>query len=672
MAGNSLTDLLSQLNVQSTHDEHSQVEKTSIQLLENGCTNPGTVLKYCLVALIKQDKYNQALSILEKYDSIATEHTNQIRLEKLYIFYKLNNVTKFKKFYDSIIPDGFLGLLNKKNPASRMEKLRGILHVRAQFCYKNGDMEEAYRIYHHFSINNVSGTDDTTELACNERVPLTVESDMLMNYPPVNELNEESYDILFNESLLLFAKDETMNSLTLLQKAHNLAKTSGYQDDINTLELQLAYVHQLLGNTSDSKEYLNSLIKRLDVGSPMYVLVKNNLLAFQDFSKYKDNINLILRELNTKKINSLNLQNFTHDQWNKLQSNIMFLQLYNNVSIPSKSGCLSSTLHNYTNNVDNVIIEPYRSQAKKLYHLAIKSVSSYSSGSKNSIIGLVLLATQVLVVENQWDNAIRLCELYCNRILPSCKRASDDITTIVYVLFELYRHEGRSHSKLQLFKKIAPLYSFQTFQGIRKNIRPFLRFDEDGLINELRFWKHVAFQYLAAGKPKQTKEMLESLEKIFYFRKYMQDKNVRYALGYTQSYKFEYSSVSNLIAPIDVSSLIDKGIKPFESNSNKIQSSTVTAKRIMKNKLQAKKQKKKQARLQKFLATHDVANKTVDPERWLPLKDRSTYRPKKKQLAKQTQGGAMNKQSEQALDISKKQNKGSNNNNKKKNRKGRK
>ena len=45
---------------------------------------------------------------------------------------------------------------------------------------------------------------------------------------------------------------------------------------------------------------------------------------------------------------------------------------------------------------------------------------------------------------------------------------------------------------------------------------------------------------------------------------------------------------------------------------------------------------------------------------------------KKKQLAKQTQGGAMSKQSEQALDISKTQNKGSNNNNKKKNKKGRK
>lgn len=170
----------------------------------------------------------------------------------------------------------------------------------------------------------------------------------------------------------------------------------------------------------------------------------------------------------------------------------------------------------------------------------------------------------------------------------------------------------------------------------------------------------------------EAKKMLNNLNKIYFFVKYMRDENVLQILNKTDSDIFDYSSVSNLVSPIDVSSLIATGVKPFESNSNKVQSNSVTVNKIMKKKLQAKKQKKKEAKLKKFLATHDVANKTVDPERWLPLRDRSTYRPKKKQLAKQTQGGAMSKQSEQALDISKTQNKGSNNNNKKKNKKGRK
>ena len=673
MAGNSLTDLLSQLNVQSTHDEHSQVEKTSIRLLEKGCTNPGTVLKYCLIALIKQDKYNKALSVLEKFDSIATEHSTKVRLEKLYVYYKLNNVSKFNKTFNAVVPDGSITLM-ASNPESRIERLRGVLHVRAQFCYKNGQNQEAYRIYQYLASNDSADVDNVTELSCNERVPLSVEPDMLMNYPPFHELNEDSYDILFNESLLLLAQGKSKESLGLLQKAHSLAKASGYQDDINTLELQLAYVHQLLGNTSDSKEYLNGLIDRLDIGSPMYLLVKNNLLAFQDFSKYKDNINLILRELNAKKIVSLNLKNFTHDQWTKLNSNIMFLKLYNNVSIPSNTNYLSRVLHNYTNNVDNVVIEPYQTQAKKLYHLAVKAVNSYNNDPKSSVIGLVLLATQLLVVENQWDNAIRLCELYSNKIKCPGYYVSDDMMTVVYVLFELYSHQGRSHSKLVLLEKTILLYSHWAYIGLLSDVARPYRFDTNGCINQLRFWKHIAFQYLSIGKSVEAKRLLNKLNNVPYFGKYMRDANVLQILKNTDKDIFDYSHVSNLVSPIDVSSLIATGVKPFESNSNKVQSSSVRVNRIMKKKLQAKKQKKKESKLKKFLATHDVANKTVDPERWLPLRDRSTYRPKKKQLAKQTQGGAMSKQSEQALDISKKQNKGSNNNNnnKKKIKKGRK
>jgi len=657
MAAGSLTDLLSQLNVQSTHNEHSQVEETSIQLLENGCTNPGTALKYCLIALIQQDKYNKALSILNTYGAIDTKYGNHLNMEKLYIFYKLNNVKKFEQLYSTIITDDIDVLFSK--PESQLEKLRGFLHVRAQFCYKNGKNDESYRIYNYLASNNSTEIDNNTELACNERVPLTVEPNMMINYPLINELSEESYDMLFNESIVLAAQDKYKESLGLLEKSYNMAKASDYQDDINTIELQLAYIHQLLGNTADSKEYLNNLLIRLEAGSQMHILAKNNLVAFQDFSKYKDNINLLLRDLNIEKQNGLNIQTFTHDQWTKLNSNAMFLKLFNNVTVQSHSSRLSRTLHNYTKIVDNINLEPYQTQSKKLYHFAVKAVKSSTAGSTN---GVVLLAIQLLIVENEWDNAIRLGELFFNKSITSANTLTDDLITIVYVLFELYNHVGRVHSKSMLLKKTSELFNAKDFSKVTKFS-----------INKLNFWKHIAFQYLTLSKSSDAKKIFRQLMNVTYFKEHLVDENILQILNENSQDLFDFATVSDLVASVDVSSLISSGIAPLGSNSNKSQSIAATSiNRVMKKKLNAKKQKKKQAKLQKFLATHDVTNKTVDSERWLPLKDRSTYRPKKKQLAKQTQGGAMNKQTEQALDISKKQKKNTNGGSKKKVKKGRK
>lgn len=108
----------------------------------------------------------------------------------------------------------------------------------------------------------------------------------------------------------------------------------------------------------------------------------------------------------------------------------------------------------------------------------------------------------------------------------------------------------------------------------------------------------------------------------------------------------------DLVRNIDVKELIQLGVKPLESSVKKNKATTVN--KVQKRKILELKKKRKTKRVDKFLQGRD-ASKLPDPERWLPIKDRSTYRPKKKQQGgKQTQGGAMNKKSEQALDISKK------------------
>lgn len=74
MAKDNLTNLLSQLNIQLSQDEHSQVEQTCVKLLDSGCENPADVFRRCLVAVIQQDKYQKALHYLKKFKHIDDKY----------------------------------------------------------------------------------------------------------------------------------------------------------------------------------------------------------------------------------------------------------------------------------------------------------------------------------------------------------------------------------------------------------------------------------------------------------------------------------------------------------------------------------------------------------------------------------------------------------------------
>lgn len=93
--------------------------------------------------------------------------------------------------------------------------------------------------------------------------------------------------------------------------------------------------------------------------------------------------------------------------------------------------------------------------------------------------------------------------------------------------------------------------------------------------------------------------------------------------------------IARLIAGIDVASLEAAGVPALPSAS----AVATSRKRPLDDKA---KPKKKRVRNSKLPKDYD-SSKTPDPERWLPLRDRSTYRPKgrkgRQKAAEKTQGG---------------------------------
>ncbi|CCK69860.1 signal recognition particle subunit SRP72 KNAG_0D01080 [Huiozyma naganishii CBS 8797] len=635
MVKNTLTDLLKQLDVQSAHNEHSRVEKTCIELLgDANCQEPEVMLKKCLISLIKQDKYQRALSLLNKYSDIADQSSSILRLEVLYIYYKLNNRAAFEKLYKTVGVD--VDALGSGDSQVSYEK-RGVLHVRAQFCLKNGKSKEASKLYAYLATTNNNEKDNLLELACNERVPLTFSAESHGLHPIITDLKQESYDLMFNESFIFLMREQYEEAINLLEKALSLAVAEGFEMDINTIELQLSYVLQVSGiDTEKAKAILKQLLEKSKPGTPLYLVAQNNLESFKDISKKKSNMNLLLRELNLEKINSLNLKNFNYQQWDTLQKNLHSIRLYNGVKLSPTNSIWAKAVAKYSELVNDVLNEPYKTQAKKLYNDCAKLVKSCPDIQTNKgAIGTLLVAIELLSVEKEYDNAIRLGEAYLNRF-EILELNPQTTIVVIYILLELYSITNRNKSRGILLDRVARC---ETAAG------------------STEFWKHIGFQYLRSGEVDNAKNVFET--KI---ENSERDPLINTLLGTEneqQKDEFDLSKAALLVQNVDAELLKSCKVSPFESSSREKNSNNAVMKanKIKKVRIENRKQKRKEYKLKKFIASHNI-NTASGPnaERWLPLRDRSTYRPKKKQLAKQTQGGAMSKKAEQSLDISKKVN----------------
>lgn len=488
-----------------------------------------------------------------------------------------------------------------------------MLHVRAQFCFKNGKFEEASRIYQVLATHNEQNLDNETELACNERAAVSSTPSSIYEKELVTKLNEDSYDLLFNESLIALARNDADLSLNLLNKASSLAKQEGTKDDRQTIQLQTAYVLQVLGQRKEAKEILQILLNESEAGSRFYLLALSNLKSFQDISKYSTNIPLLLRELNVSKLTGA-LGSLGLEQQETILNNILFLNLFNNSSIQAKSSLLSRTLSNYQKVVKDVVLEPYSTQAKKMFH---HTMSAISCGTEGSVIGSLVLTVQLQVLEKEWDRAVKVCEAFLEKTSGSLTWAA---RVVCYLLFQLYQESNKLTASNALLEK---LYNLNSDTEIKE---------------DPEFWRFIAFNLLAQGFNEKAEEVFSKLQKY---------------VPELPLYRFDSSQQDTLspqlegpVESVDIENIKGLGTAPFESKKAHSTQSSI-----------AKVSKKRRVHKNKKSFKNYDPEYVANPERWLPLKDRSDFRLKKKSAAKQTQGSAISRKNEQSLDISKKKQK---------------
>ena len=250
-------------------------------------------------------------------------------------------------------------------------------------------------------------------------------------------------------------------------------------------------------------------------------------------------------------------------------------------------------------------------------------------------VGLVLTAVQLYVNAGNTTTAITTLEKSLQVLEESIAEQDQDVRFapgLVGVLISLYRREGR---KGPIRAELAKAASYWQSRATTEPPTLLLRAAGTSLLHSTD-----RSDLAAAGK------LFKNL--------YQNDTTDQFAVaGYVASQApLDYTkiedqvdtlpSVDDLISDIDVAALEKSGITPSSASAAAAAAAIAGArKRPSDGKTQRVTKRVRKSRLPK---DYDP-NRAPDPERWLPLRDRSTYRPKgrkgKQRAAERTQGGVV-------------------------------
>lgn len=317
-----------------------------------------------------------------------------------------------------------------------------------------------------------------------------------------------------------------------------------------------------------------------------------------------------------------------------MQQNGLALDLIaskSNGVIKTTGNILSNSTPTLSSHINNISVLNAAAHAQsQLAKLGLKQILPLLE-KRPKDVGLIMTIIQLYVLTNNHGSAISVLDSLLKRLSESQTPSDQDILYapgLVALQVSLYTSQGR---KSQIKTTLAKAASYW-----RHKSKP-----PTALLHA------AALSLLDSSDPHH-----QSLARDIFSTLHAQDPTSKSATaGYVASHALLTSAekvlaetdtltpVARLIAGIDVAALEDAGVPFLPSSSSTSAAVAASRKRALDDKSKPAKKRVRKSRLPK---DYDPA-KTPDPERWLPLKDRSTYRPKGKKgrqkAAEKTQGG---------------------------------
>ncbi|EEP78454.1 conserved hypothetical protein [Uncinocarpus reesii 1704] len=615
---------LSALLQQSSVVDHDEIIKACNLILKKSKTDL-EAQHVKTVALLKQDRYDDAIRVIEDGGDALKQRAP---LEWAYALYKTGRL-------DEAI-----------EAATNSGKGRGAKHVEAQAAYRVEHFQRTKAIYAELYGDQGASAQEHTDLRIN--MTATEAQQQWAGHrgstqrpkPSVDDL--QVFETTYNIACEYIARNEFDQARLLLGRAKELCKSSeelspeDKKAELLPISVQQLYVELRQGNLDEAA----ILVEEINTSE--------------------------ISERSTKKIGQNNILLAAHQDSNPYLQYKLFHETPQSTQSDKLFGYQSATLNQNTNTIellvhkyDGVVRSTSRTLSQQSFPTTSKDINALSvfnvaahtqnqtgrAALKQTLsllekrphdVGLILLAIQLYIDGGNVSSAVSVLESFLKQLDESISESEQEVRYnpgLISILIALYKLQGRKRQiNLELSK--AATYWRQRSQ-------------QDQPLSLLRAAASSLLQSQDSPDLHNAAEIFETLHAID-----PTDPIVK--AGYVASHAVTSPSkvqtdipalapIQNLVSGIDVAALEAAGIPSATTATT----STSLKRKAEDDKQQQTAPKKKRIRKSRLPKDYDP-DKKPDPERWLPLRDRSTYRPKgkkgKQRAADRTQGGIANDQ----------------------------
>ena len=565
-----------------------------------------------VVALLKLDRYDDAITALNAGGEKLKERAT---LEHAYALYKSGH------------PAAAAELAAKTSS-------RGHAHVEAQARYRKEDFARAAELYRQLAAD--VGEDAEADLRINSgavdaQLEWSGRGDLVEKKKPGRE-DLEAFETAYNAACGSIARGELGQGEVLLKRAADLCSSledlseEEREAELVPIKVQRVYVLARLGRDKEAEELAQNLdIKSINDAVTRHIAQVNSTATTTTQNPYL-----------SQRLVSKDLETFKPNYPFQYQSSVLRRNAY-------ATGLQALKYRGTAESTAEILKKETTPNTDAFYNsLSVVNAAAHAKGQtgKDALkhilpvlerrpndLGLLLTVTQLYVSVGNPAAAISLLESFSKRQEGTEARFAPGL---VATKVSLYLSQGRKSSARSELAEAATHYHSKAKQGQTERPSGFT---------------HL---YKAAGKASLETDDPDSLKlaKQIFEELHTADANDRYAAAGLLAASPETASqqdlasltpISRLIGNIDVDALENAGIAQAPSSA-----APASRKRPAEDTKPTKAKKPRKSRLPKDFDP----NKKPDPERWLPLRDRSTYRPKgKKAKARQalfSQGAVAN------------------------------
>ncbi|KAK1978126.1 SRP72 RNA-binding domain-containing protein [Colletotrichum cereale] len=562
-----------------------------------------------VVALLKLDRFDDALRAIADGGSKLEDIT---LLEKAYALYKT-------------------GKLEEAREVATSKHQRSYRHLVAQVAYRAEDFTEALNVYTSL-LQEPQGEDSDlkiNQLASAAQLEWKSSNNLDGNDTPIPTAEDaDTFELAYNIACGCVARGELSKASTLLQRALRLCDESEElsEDDKKAemipIMVQQVYVYSRLGKADQALEIQKRLLisDEWDAESRLIALNNKSALASEVKNPY-----LAQREVDAAAALSKQAKLFQYQE-SELKRNKYILGLHSQKFdgvYEKTSRALAGAAPTVSVNTNS--LSAINATARALRHsktVEVKNVLPLLE-KRPTDIGLLLTTVQLYLAANNSGAALSVLESFLQKLEKQATAEVRFSPGLVALAVSLYRQEGRYSSIRSELSKASSFWEKRDGRHVDSLLR--------GAGSEL----------LKSSDPNDLAAAGAAFEKLCQKPSVDHVTTAGLVASFATSnrakvtpYLKDLPPVEELLTGIDVDQLVGDGVVSYA-----VPASQAKKRHFDAQTTETANKKKRRRKLPKDY----IEGKKMDPERWLPLRDRSSYRPKgkkgKKKANEATQGG---------------------------------